>query len=203
MSEGTHDRDLLLEHSYDGIQEYDNPTPGWWWWLFHGTVAFSVVYFVFFQFSPVSWTIWDDYDARQTQMLRAAFGEIGDLEADEATLLRFINDEQWLKVGRSTFLSRCASCHGTDGAGLVGVNLTDEHYKNVRTITDLARVVANGAANGAMPAWKNSLHPNEVVLVSSYVASMRGQNLPSARGAEGEVIPPWPTAAPAEPSQQP
>ena len=48
-----------------------------------------------------------------------------------------------------------------------------------------------------MPAWRNRLHPNEIVLVSAYVANMRGKNLPGPRGAEGEVIPPWPDA-PAE-----
>jgi hypothetical protein len=45
-----------------------------------------------------------------------------------------------------------------------------------------------------MPAWKARLHPNEVVLVAAYVAKKRGQNLPSTRQPEGEVIPPWPTA---------
>jgi cytochrome c oxidase cbb3-type subunit III len=39
-------------------------------------------------------------------------------------------------------------------------------------------VIADGAGNGAMPAWRNRLHPNELLLVSAYVASLRGQNLP-------------------------
>ena len=40
--------DQLLDHEYDGIQEYDNPCPGWWHAIFLLTVLFSVVYFLFF-----------------------------------------------------------------------------------------------------------------------------------------------------------
>lgn len=188
-------RDVTLDHCYDGIQEYDNPTPGWWWMLFNGTVLFSVVYFVFFQFSPVAWTNAKEHDAAVAANLRLQFGEIGDLKPDEATVLRFMNEPKWLLVGKTVFASRCALCHGADASGQVGPNLTDENWKNVRTITDIANVIANGAASGAMPAWKNQLHPNEIVLTAAYVASLRGQNLPSARGPEGERIPPWPSAA--------
>ncbi len=186
--------EILLDHNYDGIQEYDNPTPGWWWWLFHATTAFSVVYFIFFTFSPAAWTATDEHAAASTALLRKQFGEIGDLTPDEATLVKFMHDDKWLVVGEATFKGRCVSCHGARGEGGVGVNLTDDHFKNVKTITDLAKVITEGAANGAMPAWKNQLHPNEIVLSAAYVATLRGKNLPSARPAEGDVIPPWPTA---------
>ena len=36
--------DRLIEHSYDGIQEYDNPMPRWWVYSFWGTIIFSVLY---------------------------------------------------------------------------------------------------------------------------------------------------------------
>ena len=36
--------DRLLEHSYDGIQEYDNPMPRWWVLSFWGTIIFAVLY---------------------------------------------------------------------------------------------------------------------------------------------------------------
>jgi hypothetical protein len=76
--------------------------------------------------------------------------------------------------------------------------LTDDHYKNVKQLIDIASVIEKGAANGSMPAWQNRLIPNEIVLVSSYVANMRGKNL-TGRPPEGEVIPPWP----AEPTETP
>lgn len=185
-------RDALLDHCYDGIQEYDNPTPGWWWLLFHLTVAFSVVYFLFFTFSPISWTKPEEHDAAVAANLRQQFGEIGDLQADEATLLRFMNEPKWLLVGKTVFAGKCVSCHGADASGVVGPNLTDEHWKNVKKLEDIPSVIANGAANGAMPSWKTQLHPNEIVLTAAYIASLRGRNLPSPRAAEGEIIPPWP-----------
>ena len=41
--EPTMAHDQLLDHEYDGIQEYDNPCPGWWHAIFWLTVLFSVV----------------------------------------------------------------------------------------------------------------------------------------------------------------
>ncbi len=35
------DEDRLLDHSYDGIQEYDNPLPRWWLWIFYATILWS------------------------------------------------------------------------------------------------------------------------------------------------------------------
>jgi cytochrome c oxidase cbb3-type subunit 3 len=190
----------VLDHSYDGIQEYDNPTPGWWWLLFYATVAFSVVYFVFFQFSPLAWTRAQELDSAVASNLRLQFGEIGDLQPDEATLLRFMSQPKWLLVGKTVFAGKCVSCHGSDASGVVGPNLTDDYWKNVKRVEDIAGVIANGAANGAMPSWKHQLHPNEIVLTAAYIASLRGQNLPSSRGVEGERIAPWPeqAAAPAD-----
>ena len=45
-NENTPDQDHLLEHSYDGIQEFDNPMPRWWVYIFWATIIFSVLYWV-------------------------------------------------------------------------------------------------------------------------------------------------------------
>ncbi|MEN0111502.1 MAG: cbb3-type cytochrome c oxidase N-terminal domain-containing protein [Planctomycetota bacterium] len=186
--------ELLTSHNYDGIQEYDNPTPRWWDLMFVGTAVFAVVYGVWFHAPTMGRTLDARYEASLAANMRLQFGEIGELEANEATVVKYMGDPDWLKVGAATFATHCVSCHGTDGSGISGPNLTDDHYKNVKQIVDIATVVRDGAAKGAMPAWGNRLHPNEVVLVASYVASMRGQNLPSDRPAEGQIIAPWPVA---------
>lgn len=189
------ERDVLSEFEYDGIREYENPCPGWWNFLFLGTFLFSIGYFLFYTFNPAAATLQAAYDDAVAADLRLQFSEIGELKPDEPTLLKYMHEEKWLKVGRVVFATNCQSCHGADASGLVGPNLTDDAYKNINKITDICRVVSEGAAAGAMPAWKTRLHINELVLVSAYVASLRGQNLPGPRGPEGNVIPPWPKAA--------
>lgn len=182
------------DHVYDGIQEYDNPTPGWWWWIFWVTVVFSICYFMFYTVSPLALTNAKEHEAALATNLKQQFGEIGTLKPDRETLVRFMHEPRWLLVGKTVFAGRCVQCHGNDGSGVVGPNLTDDLWKNVSNIEDIATVIANGAAAGAMPAWRTQLHPNEIVLTAAYVASLRGQNLPSPRPAEGVKIAPWPTA---------
>ena len=186
-------RDLLREHEYDGIQEYDNPTPGWWNLIFLGTFLFAIWYLLYHHASTIATSVAQDYETDVSDDLRKRFSAIGDLKPNEPTLLKFMVNDEWKLVGASVFKANCVSCHGPNAAGQIGPNLTDDYYKNVRQIEDIPKVIANGAAAGAMPAWKTRLHPNEIVLVAAYVASLRGQNLPSPRGHEGERIPPWPT----------
>lgn len=188
----------LLEHEYDGIREYDNPTPGWWHIIFLGSIAFGVIYFSFFTFSTMAWTPQSRLAAAQTREFEQMFAQIGELKPDEPTLLELMVDPKWMAVAQGLFATNCTSCHGAEGQGLVGPNFTDDSYKNIKVITDIPRVIRDGAANGAMPAWGNRLNPNEVVLLASYIASLRGQNLPG-RAAEGQAISPWP-APPAAPA---
>lgn len=184
--------DRLLEHEFDGIQEYDNPCPGWWHLLFWGTVLFSFFYFLFFHVGSFGWTLADSYQGAVAQNLKQRFAELGELKVDEPTLLKYMGKPEWLAVGASVFATNCKSCHGADGSGLVGPNLTDNKYKNVKSLVDIGHVIENGAAGGSMPAWRSRLHPNEIVLVAAYVAGLRGKNLPGPRGEEGEKIPEWP-----------
>lgn len=187
----------LMDHSYDGIQEYDNPTPGWWHAIWAGTILFSILYAMWFHLSPAAPSIWEQHAAMQLEETKKAYAEIGELKPDEATILKMMNNQKWMSVGASVFKTNCVSCHGDKGQGQVGPNMTDDNYKNVKVIADIPQVIIKGAAAGAMPAWGGRLHPNDIVLVSAYVASLRGQNLTGPRGPEGDKIEPWPKA-PAE-----
>lgn len=193
------DEAKLTDHSYDGIQEYDNPMPGWWVWLFVGTVVFSMLYLLYFESGMPGRTIQDEYDAASAASFEQKFSEIGQLTGDRATLVKYMNDKKWLAVGRVTYKTNCVSCHGANGEGGIGPNLTDDNWKNVKNVEDIASVISNGAANGAMPSWKNRLsHPNFIVLTAAYIASLRGSNPANSKAPEGNVIPAWPepTASP-------
>jgi cytochrome c oxidase cbb3-type subunit 3 len=181
----------LTDHIYDGIQEYDNPLPGWWTWLWIGSIVFSFFYWLVYQGGDPGRSIFDDYKQTVAANLRLQFAELGELKPDRQTLLKYLGDSRWLTVGESVFRSNCISCHGDKGEGKVGPNLTDDHWKNVKVLEDIPIVVAGGASGQAMPAWKNRLHPNELVLVSCYVASLRGSNPPGGKPSEGNPIPAW------------
>lgn len=192
------------EHVYDGITEYDNPTPGWWKLLFGASCIFAVFYWLYFHLdAPAGRTIYDDFDRQAATIFQRRFHGIGDLQPDEATLLKYLNDPQWLKVGEITYKANCVSCHGLNGEGLVGPNLTDDNWKNVTKLEDIAKVIEVGAANGSMPAWRNRLsHVNLIVLTSAYVASLRGTNPANPKAPEGNPIPPWPAGTPASSGSQ-
>ena len=88
------------------------------------------------------------------------------------------------------FSANCVSCHGREGAGVSGPNLTDDHYVRVRQLTDVADTVIGGSIAAGMPAWEGQLSMNEIVLVSAYAASLRG-GFVEGKPAEGEPIDPW------------
>ena len=116
------------------------------------------------------------------------FSEIGELEVNRENILEYMKKDKWLAVGEVVFKANCVSCHGADGGGLVGPNLTDDNWKNVSKVEDIATVIMNGAAKGAMPAWKNRLsHPNQFVLTAAYVARMREKPV-SGKAPEGDII---------------
>lgn len=193
----------LTDHSYDGIQEYDNPLPGWWKTLFFLSFVFSVFYYLYFNMGVEGRSIHDAYDRQVSQMMDRRFSTIGELEPTSEVVLKYMDDPKWLKVGESIYKTNCTGCHGAEGQGITGPNLTDDFWKNVRTPADIVKVISEGANNGAMPAWKNRLgHINKIILAASYVASLRGKDLPG-KAPEGPRIDPWKSATASSPASGP
>lgn len=190
MSQQPEYTDPLTDHAYDGIREYDNPTPSWWTWLWVASIIFSVFYFFFVtiaggELSPIGF-----YERHVIEEQRSRLGELGSVKPDSPTVLRLAKDDRWLSVGRSLFATNCVSCHGRNAEGNNGPNLTDDHYLWVTEPADIVDVIAKGRNNGAMPAWSNRLDPREQIIVAAYVASLRGQNVPG-RQVEGKPAPAW------------
>jgi len=185
---------LIADHEYDGILEYDNPTPGWWHLLFLASIVFSVVYFFLSLESPFFVHQTERLEATLAREQRERFGALGDLENEPQTLLALADSDEWMRVGDGLFRAHCASCHGAGGQGMAGQgpNMHDDYYKNITDITGLYRVIRDGANNGAMPAHANRLSENEMVLLAAYAASLRGTPVDGGKQPEGEVVGPWP-----------
>jgi cytochrome c oxidase cbb3-type subunit 3 len=185
-------RDHLLDHEYDGIREYDNPTPGWWHIIFLASVIFSVFYFAFWQFSPMAYTPQEAWTTRQNVETKKLFAGIGEISPDVAGMRKLMGDEKLMSYASGVFQMNCAQCHAKDGGGINGVNLTDNVYKNVKVMPDIITVITAGANNGAMPAWRNNFSEKERVLIAAYVANLRGTTPARGREPEGVEIPAWP-----------
>ncbi len=186
-----------IDQARDGIDVADGSLPNWWKWIYAATILFAPFYWMYYHIGAPGRSSIDAYDVALATNTRLQFAEIGDLKPDAETIVRYMHKGSWVKVGQSVFKANCVSCHGQEGEGKIGPNLTDEVYKNVNRIEDIARVINEGAAAGAMPKWSDRLHPNEVVLLSAYVASLRGKDV-AGRAPEGKTVPLWPVPSPDE-----
>jgi cytochrome c oxidase cbb3-type subunit 3 len=192
-----HDQDYLLEHSYDGIQEYDNPLPRWWVNLFWITIVLTPLYIVYFHFGPGP-LAHDRYDAemveffdRQAQQL-LALGEI-----TEATLVDLTGDASMMSTGEKIFRGKCATCHGMFGEGNIGPNLTDEYWLHGGQLMDIYGVVRAGVPTKGMVAWERQLKPAELLAVSSYVGTLLETDPPNPKAPQGELAVRQPPEQPA------
>lgn len=172
-------QDDLLDHEYDGIREYDNPTPGWWNWLFFLTFVFSIGYFIHYHLGD-GVSVEEAYAMEMKQAREAAEKRaLAEGEITEETIQAAMSSESAVAAGKEKFVQNCAACHGQQGEGQIGPNLTDAYWihgdGSLMSIKDL---VANGVAEKGMPAWEKQLTREELVRVVAYVGTLRGKNIP-------------------------
>lgn len=180
----------------DGIQQQSGTVPRWWSNTMFALMGICPLFMLYFHIGAPGRSAADYYEKEVAAAARARFAEIGTLEPNGPTILEYMEKDNWVKVGKVVFKSNCANCHGQSGEGLIGPNLTDEKYKHIRSVGDIATVILKGANNNAMPAWEEKLDVNEIVMVSAYVANLRGTNADGGKAAEGADIPSWGAAAP-------
>ncbi|MBM4114186.1 MAG: c-type cytochrome [Phycisphaerae bacterium] len=185
----------ITDHQYDGIEEFDNPVPPWWNWIFLLTFLFSVPYFMYYTVG-VGETLEQSYDAETAAFFEVMAKQLGDIEPDAPTLLRLGHDEKLMITGRVLFRANCAVCHMPDGGGNTGPNLTDDHFLNVKKIEDLYTVIHDGSVPKGMPAWSKTFGKPQMVVLAAYIASLRGTKPAAAKAPQGNAIPPWPAWTP-------
>ncbi len=181
------DQDSLLDHAYDGIQEYDNPLPRWWLAIFWLTIVFSPLYILYFHFGG-GLLATEKYDAemiafydRQAEQLLA----LGDIS--EGTLIDLTADASMMNGGKKIFQTKCAACHGMFGEGGIGPNLTDQYWLHGAQLMDIYATVRDGVTAKGMLAWERQLRPAELMAVSAYVGTLLDSNPPNPKDAQGQL----------------
>lgn len=184
------EQDELREHSFDGIQEYDNDLPRWWVWLFWVTIIFSAVYPFVFDFGPAEFASEsiDREMAEHRQAREALVKASGAAEFSEESLVKLAADSEALKKGAEIFTAKCLPCHGPQGQGIVGPNLTDDYWIHGGSILDVHRIIANGVIEKGMLPWKDQLPPSDISAVAAYVWTLHGTNPPNPKTPEGQLV---------------
>lgn len=182
------ERDLELDHNYDGIKELDNKLPPWWLYSFYASIIFAVGYLAYYHILDGENQL-DEYE-HEMLVAKAAVEEYKKnapdlVSAENVTLLTEAED---LESGATIYQNNCMACHAADGGGGIGPNLTDEHWILGGGIKNVFHTVSEGGRAGkGMIAWKSTLKPSEIQQVSSYVLSLQGTSPANPKEAEGEV----------------
>jgi len=183
-------QDQIRDHTYDGIEEYDNPMPGWWTWLFILTAVFGVVYLLGIHVFGFVNTYEDDLAASQAELqaIRASYeAEHPIASFDEATIAEYAGDPAQIEAGAVHFNTFCMVCHGDAGQGLIGPNLTDNYWLHGNSNEDLFNVITNGVLEKGMAAWAPVLTPEQRAQTIAYIRSLEGTNPPGAKEPQGEA----------------
>jgi cytochrome c oxidase cbb3-type subunit 3 len=84
------------------------------------------------------------------------------------------------QLGKRTFTTTCAACHGADAKGTKAVgapDLTDAEWLYGRQRATLIETVRNGRS-GEMPAWRGRLSADDLKLVAGYVYGLSHRIIP-------------------------
>jgi cytochrome c oxidase cbb3-type subunit III len=184
-------QDHLLEHNYDGIQEFDNPMPRWWVYIFWATIAFSVLYWLNVAGVGNGRGRIANYDREVAAAAAAAAKRQADqpASASPARLAALAKDPSVLAIGKQVFSQNCAACHRFDGGGQIGPNLTDDYWLHGAALEQIHKTVTDGVLEKGMPPWGKVLKPAQLDAVVAYVSTLRGASPPNAKAPQGEMVP--------------
>ncbi|WP_339079266.1 cytochrome-c oxidase, cbb3-type subunit III [Pseudomonas sp. TMP9] len=187
--------DQTMGHAFDGIEEYDNPLPKWWFMLFIGTIVFSVAYLVLYP-GLGNWKgILPGYEGGWTQVKQwqhevdKADELYGPIFAKYAAMPieQVAQDEQALKMGGRIFASNCSVCHGSDAKGGYGFpNLTDNDWLYGGDPQTIKTSLLYGR-QAVMPAWKDSIGEEGIRNVAGYIRTFSGLNNPDTAKVDLEA----------------
>ena len=181
------EKELTMEHAYDGITELDNPTPPWFMGLFYSTIVFAVIYLIVFHVVGSGDIMEREYtqemavaDQQREEYIRKVAGSI-----NENTVTQ-LKDVKGIEAGKALLTQHCTACHGANAEGKVGPNLTDAYWLHGGNMKAIFHIITEGVPEKGMIPWKKQLNPLQVQQLASYILSLQGSNPVGAKEPQGE-----------------
>jgi cytochrome c oxidase cbb3-type subunit 3 len=178
-----------MGHVWDEtLEEYNNPMPKWWSWLFVITVIFALVYLALYpglgSFKGVlGWTSVGQYNIERERMDATIQPMYAKYQGMDVKALAA--DKQAMETGKRLYLTYCMQCHGADGRGAKGFpNLTDGDWLYGGEPEQIKQTIAEGRM-GVMPAHAQ-LGADTIKDLANYVRSLSGLPNDSVRAAKGK-----------------
>jgi len=188
--------DKTMGHSFDGIEEYDNPLPKWWFWLFISTLVFGILYLIiypglgnwkgFFPGYEDGWTQEKQWQ-REVAQADAKFGPIF-AKYSAMSVEEVAQDDNALKIGGRLFANYCSICHGSDAKGSNGFpNLADNQWRWGGDAETIKTSILHGRV-AVMPAWGQVIGEEGVKNVAAFVRQdLAGLALPEGTEVDLEA----------------
>lgn len=199
-------------HSWDGIEEYNNPLPRWWVWVFYATIVWGIGYTIAYPAWPLISQATPGVLGASTRADVAA--EIATVDAANAPIkerlvaadLNAIGADGELagyaeRAGAAVFRTNCATCHGSGAAGVEGKgypNLLDDDWLWGGTMEEIHTTITHGIRNttdadarySEMPKFglDGILDETQIAQVAEQVLALSGQEHDAALAAEGATL---------------
>lgn len=178
------EKDIMIDHEFDGISELDNPIPVWFNVIFYSSIIFGIFYLLIYQVFHLAPNQDQEY-AIEMEKAEIAKQEYLAQAANQVDENSVVFNAALAGSGKTIFMANCVACHGANGEGGIGPNLTDDYWIHGGDIKDIFKTVKYGVPEKGMVPWEQTLTPGQIAEVSSYVLTLKGTNPPNAKAPEG------------------
>jgi len=181
------EKDLVMDHQFDGIVELNNPIPAWFMWLFYSTIVFAFVYLAYFHVLGIGKMQEEEYEVEMAaaKTEREAFLATAANNIDENSV-KVSADAGVISAGMAIYNINCVACHGDKGQGTVGPNITDEYWLHGGKVTSIFRTIKYGVPEKGMISWEKTLTAKQISDVSNYIISLKGTNPANGKAPQGD-----------------
>lgn len=176
-------------HAWDEtLEEYNNPLPKWWSWMFYITVFFALAYLALYPGlgsfkGMLGWSSvgqWKGEQQKAAQQYDPIFQKFQQMDIQAVAA-----DKQAMEMGKRLYLTYCMQCHGADARGSKGFpNLADSDWLYGGEPAQIVETVSNGRM-GVMPPHAH-LGADTVKDLANYVRSLSGLTNDAVRAAKGQ-----------------